>query len=80
MGAAALLVLVILAVVQLTMVAPAMEQFFAGLAAADPEMPEFGFGRLMGMMGVFSLAVYLPYPILMIVFFRKRPIVEAMVN
>jgi hypothetical protein len=79
-GAAALLVLVILAIVQLTMVAPAMEQFFADLAAADPEMPEFGFGRLMGMMGVFSLAVYLPYPILMIVFFRKRPVVEAMVN
>jgi cytochrome bd-type quinol oxidase subunit 2 len=80
-GAAALVVLVILAIVQFTMVAPAMEQFFNDLAATDPEAPEFaGFGSMMGMVGIFSLAMYLPYPILMIVFFRKPPVVEAMVN
>jgi hypothetical protein len=80
-GAAALVVLVILATVQFTMVAPAMERLFADLAATDPEMPELsGFGSMMGVMGVFSLALYLPYPILMIVFFRKPPVVEAMVN
>lgn len=80
-GAAALVVLVILAVVQFTMVAPAMQQLFDDLAASEPEAAQFAeFGSMMGVMGIFRLALYLPYPILMIVFFRKRPVVEAMVN
>ena len=80
-GVAALVVLVIIGVLQVTMLGPAFQAFFDEITAADPEAPSLaGFGSVAGAFSLISLAIYLPYPILMIVFFRKRPVVEAMVN
>lgn len=80
-GVAALVVLVIIGILQVTMLGPAFQEFFDEIAATEPEAASMaGFGGMVGAFSLISLAIYLPYPILMIVFFRKRPVVEAMVN
>jgi amino acid transporter len=80
-GVAALVVLVIIGIMQVTMLGPAFQAFFDEVAATDPEAPSMaGFGSMAGAFSLAGLVVYLPYPILMIVFFRKLPVVESMVN
>jgi hypothetical protein len=73
-GAVALVVLVAQAVIQFTVMMPAMEHFMASL----PNPADMPIGPMMKVSAFIGLLFYTPYPIILIVCFRKPHIVAAM--
>lgn len=84
-GAGALLSIVVMVVLLFTMVAPVYDRIFAavGEAANDPQLRQMlaaaDMGPVAGMGGsIFLVFFFAPYPILLLAFFRKPRLVEAM--
>jgi len=73
-GAIALLVLVAQTVIQFTVMMPAMEHFVESM----PHAVDMPMGGIMKVSAVIGLLFYAPYPIILIVCFRKPNIVAAM--
>ncbi|HTR53803.1 MAG TPA: hypothetical protein VMJ10_24080 [Kofleriaceae bacterium] len=73
-GAVALLVLVAQAVLQFTVMMPAMEHFMQSI----PNPADVPMGPIMKVSAIIGLLFYTPYPIILIVSFRKPHIVAAM--
>ncbi|MGH2687624.1 MAG: hypothetical protein ACRDKW_02285 [Actinomycetota bacterium] len=77
-GIVALLVLAVDAVIQFTVTLPAMEDLFARLMAAEPDLPDLR--GILKAASVVPLLLNLPYPIILIAIFRKPRVVAAMTN
>ena len=83
-GGMGLGVLAIIAGLMIFVLGPAYERMFEAVALADPEAEKAaemlaGFGSMMGgWASAIQVIILAPYPILMIVFFRKPNIVQAM--
>jgi hypothetical protein len=74
-GVVGLVVLVGVVVMYLVVIGPAAERMMAGISHGRMANP---FGSLMRWAGLFGVIIYVPYPIILLVTFRKPAIVSAM--
>jgi len=74
-GVLALVCLLVNLIVQLTVVMPALDRFIETISHGNMPLP---IGTIMKVSAVFGLAFYAPYPIVMIVSFRKPDVLAAM--
>lgn len=75
-GVVALLVVVVQAYLVFAVTGPATEALFRDMVATDPSLPDLG--GVTQVAAKAALLLYLPYPILMIVYFRRAQVVQAM--
>jgi hypothetical protein len=81
-GLGALVLLGIAVLILIALIGPAYGEMMVAMQDLQPDAP-FRFGRGMGqvattMMAVLTVVIYLPYPIVMIVLFRKDNVRESM--
>lgn len=77
----ALLVVVVLGAINFAVLGPAMERAFSDFVADNPDVPDVRAVRaVFSAVSTFFLILDLPYPIILLVFFRKPQVVQAMTN